>query len=223
MSGKYEIGPLANGLGGPFDTATEYYQAWATKHLYVSSATSDLPVRIHELAPFISRSDRGPFRILHPDFAVHNVIVDEGYNILSVIDWEFAYVGPCELATQQALRHQTYPLPILTRIPGITDKDGNIIDKQWCNLFQQRDEFIGAVSRQEKRLGVPLLMSTSINGVQADVWWLMQMWSQKKPWILNYPPSVDEGVSTILDTLKEEQGAKLTERQSRPSFCKAGI
>lgn len=173
------------------------------KNMSVPGATSDLAVQIHQLAPLISRYDQGPFRIFHPDFAVHNVIVDEEYNILSVIDWEFAFTGPFELATQQALRHQTYPLSILAKVPGATDMYGNVIDEKWCKAFRERDEFIVALSRKEKQLGVSLPMSTSVNSVEADVWWLLQMWAQKKPWILNYPPGLKEGVDTILKIIKE--------------------
>lgn len=168
----------------------------------MSGATSDLAAQIHRLASFISRHDRGPFRIFHPDFAVHNVIIDDEYNILSLIDWEFAFAGPFELATQQALRHQTYPLSILAKVPGATDIHGNVIDEKWCKAFRERDEFIGALSSQEKQLGVPLLMSTSVNSVEADICWLIQMWTQKKPWILNYPPGLEEGVDAILKVIK---------------------
>lgn len=166
-------------------------------------ATSDLSTQISQLAPFISPDNHGPFRLFHPDFAVHNVIVDEEYNILSLIDWEYAFVGPSELATQQALRYQTYPLPVLAIVPGMMDENGNVIDQGWREAFQQRSEFIAAVSSQEKRLDVSPPMSTRINGVQADICWLIAMWKQKMPWILNYAPGIQKGVDTILKAVRE--------------------
>ena len=84
---------------------------------------------------------RGPFRIFHPDFAVHNVIFDDEYNLLSLIDWDFAFAGPFELATQQALRHRTYPLPILAKIPGATDIYGNVIDKMVQSISGERSVY----------------------------------------------------------------------------------
>lgn len=75
---------MANRLGGPFETAADYYRAWATKNMSAPDATSDLSRQIYELAPFISTDNHGPFRLFHPDFAVHNVLVDEEYNLLSV-------------------------------------------------------------------------------------------------------------------------------------------
>jgi aminoglycoside phosphotransferase (APT) family kinase protein len=169
----------------------------------LSGATSDLPTQIHQVAPFISSDNQGPFRLFHPDFAVHNVVVDDEYNILSLIDWEFAFVGPSELATQQALQYRTYPLAILAIVPGVMDKNGNVIDQSWRAAFQQRSEFIAAVSSQENRLDVSSAISTRINSVQADICWLMQMWMQKMPWILNYSPGIQNGVDTILKAVRE--------------------
>jgi hypothetical protein len=84
------------------------------------------------------------------------------------------------------------------------DNDGSVIDEQWQEAFQQRDEFIIAVSRQEKKLGVPPLMSTNINSAQADLYWLIQMWKQRMPWILNYPPGLEKGVNVILECISKE-------------------
>lgn len=112
-------------------------------------------------------------------------------------------MGPSELATQQALRYGIYPLPILEIVPGVIDGNGNVIDQQWQQAFQQRSEFIAAVASHEKRIGVSTLMSTRINSVQADVCWLMQMWMQKMPWIMNYAAGIQEGVETILKAIRE--------------------
>lgn len=118
--------------------------------------------------------------------------------MLSVIDWEFAFAGPCELATQQALRHQTCPLSILAKIPGTTDGYGNVIGEIWCKAFRDRDLFIAALSHKEKQLGVSPVISTSVNNVEADVWWLQQMWAQKVPWILNYPPGLKDAILKLI-------------------------
>lgn len=40
---------------------------------------------------------KGPFPLIHTDLYSSNVIIDTDYNILSVIDWENAFVGPWEL------------------------------------------------------------------------------------------------------------------------------
>ena|SRR5277367_3312610 len=50
-----EVGSLADGTGNPFETATEYYKAWATKNKSKAGATSDLVSRIEAAATIISK------------------------------------------------------------------------------------------------------------------------------------------------------------------------
>ena len=202
-SGEYEIGPLADGIGGPFETATEYYKAWATKNKPKPGATSDLVSRIEASASIISKRDNGPFRLIHPDFALHNVMVDKIYNIVGIIDWEDAFVGPIELAAQQTLRHTSYPIPVLTTIPGFTDRKGNVINKQLLEAFQQKDKFIAAVAAKERDVDFEARMSTHIACVQADVWWLIYMWEQQIPWLYNYNYGVEKGIDVIFNNLRE--------------------
>ena len=54
-SGKNEVGFLADGTGDAFETATEYYKAWATKNKSKAGATSDLVSRIEAAATIISK------------------------------------------------------------------------------------------------------------------------------------------------------------------------
>jgi len=202
-SGKYEVGPLADGTGGPYETATEYYKAWAAKNKSKPGATSDLVSRIECAAPIISKYDKGPFRLIHTDFALHNVMVDDQYNILGIIDWEDAFVGPAELAAQQTLRHTSYPLPVLDTIPGFTDKRGKVINKEIIEAFQQKDKFIAAIAAREKEMDFEERMSTQMVCVQADIWWLIYMWGQEIPWLYNYNYGVEKGIDVIFDNLRE--------------------
>uniref|UniRef100_A0A0B7K1Q4 Aminoglycoside phosphotransferase domain-containing protein n=1 Tax=Bionectria ochroleuca TaxID=29856 RepID=A0A0B7K1Q4_BIOOC len=39
----------------------------------------------------------GPFPLFHTDFCTSNMIIDPQHNVLSVIDWEDAYVAPWEM------------------------------------------------------------------------------------------------------------------------------
>jgi aminoglycoside phosphotransferase (APT) family kinase protein len=40
--------------------------------------------------------DKGPFPLCHGDFGHNNMVFDDEYNLLGVIDWEAAYV--CRLS-----------------------------------------------------------------------------------------------------------------------------
>ena len=80
---EFEIGASPDGLGGPYSTATEFYGAWAAKNMNLPEPSSDFPSRISGISPYISRYDRGPFRLVHGDFGDRNMLVDEEFNLLS--------------------------------------------------------------------------------------------------------------------------------------------
>ena len=79
--------------------ATEFYRAWAQR-IPKPNATSNFLSHIQAAAPMISQHDRGPFRLIHLDFGHNNIIVDDEFNVLGVIDWEKSFVGPCEMASR---------------------------------------------------------------------------------------------------------------------------
>ncbi|KAL1844701.1 hypothetical protein VTK73DRAFT_1999 [Phialemonium thermophilum] len=111
--GQFEIGPVP-GIGGPFDTSAQYFEAWAKTarfpyreatirprtpaHLAdeVLAAIRSFPSAVRDLARWFPFHD-GPFPLIHTDLYSSNIIIDEHYNVLSVIDWEGAFVGPWEL------------------------------------------------------------------------------------------------------------------------------
>ena len=104
--GTWEIGPLP-GLGGPFDTATEYLEAWADaakfddlerlEEMYgkeqgnrIKASIFAFPPGLANLAATIPVRNHGPFPLIHSDFALWNVVVDDNYKVLGVIDSEYA-------------------------------------------------------------------------------------------------------------------------------------
>lgn len=200
-TGAYEIGPLPNGLGGPFSTATEYYQAWAARNISKPGAVSDFAHRINKFSSLISKHNNGPFRLIHPDFGHNNIIVDDDFNILSVIDWEKSFVGPPEMAARFPLRLQMYPEAI---IPLARNVEGRIIDEDWRKMAENRESYIAAVASLEDKPGNSLPLSASMTGVQADILFLIRMWEEAMPWLYNYQSGVEEGLNMILDRLREE-------------------
>jgi Phosphotransferase enzyme family len=112
--GTYDIGPIPD-LGGPFETATAYFRAWAARAKFptseanirksmgggpveeVLSSISKFPAHIKALAGGLSSHNKGPFPIYHPDLYHSNIIVDDKFNILGVIDWQGACTVPWEL------------------------------------------------------------------------------------------------------------------------------
>lgn len=123
--GAYRQGPIP-GLGGPFDTATEFFKAWASDTRFrltaedlqvacgiytdeIHQSVSSFPAAIGLLADRISVHNNGPFPLCHGDFGHNNIIVDNQYKILGIIDWENAFAGPWEVFADFPLHLSTTP------------------------------------------------------------------------------------------------------------------
>jgi Phosphotransferase enzyme family len=89
------IGPIL-GIGGPFKEASQFYNAWATCQR--TKKSDPFPERVAKAAGILSAYPHGPFTLSHPDFAYHNFIVDDEYNLLAVIDWDGALIRPIEFS-----------------------------------------------------------------------------------------------------------------------------
>lgn len=100
-----------------------------------------------ELAPQLPLVlDKGPFPLCHVDFGHNNIIVDNEYNILAVIDWEHAFASPWEL--------QYFPLTIQVTpppmdLPDNYDENGQPKDKETRQKLADRKFYLSAVHRSE--------------------------------------------------------------------------
>jgi hypothetical protein len=52
------------------------------------------PTKLAMVANRLSKFDKGPFPLIHGDFGHNNIVVNDGYQIIGVIDWEKAYAAP---------------------------------------------------------------------------------------------------------------------------------
>lgn len=198
-TGTFEIGPLPDGLGGPYQTATEYYRAWATRNIARQEDGSDFVSRIEEVSSRISKHDNGPFRLIHGDFSQHNIMVDDDFNMLAVIDWEKSFVGPSEMAARFPMSLQVYPESIF---PLHRDDDGRIIG-DWREIFEDRERYVAAVASHESQAGnSPRLSSTMVGcRAQEDILYLIRRWEHRTPWMYKYPPRIKEGINAIMEKL----------------------
>lgn len=126
--GSYDISPLLD-IGRPFNTITAFFKAQATKAKFlksrdliqksmknglvndVLSLIREFPHRIKALASRLSSYDNGPFPVQHLDFLHRNIIINESYRVLGVIDQEGACTIPQELV-EFLLFLETVPFPI---------------------------------------------------------------------------------------------------------------
>ncbi|CEL03983.1 hypothetical protein ASPCAL05117 [Aspergillus calidoustus] len=180
----FDVGPLPR-LGGPFSTATEFYLAWA-KHAKFPTSDSDIrkfmqcgpvddilssihkfPDGLRDLASKISACDNGPFPLYHPDFYHSNIIVDESFAVLGVIDWEGACTVPWELVEPPLF---LCTVPPAMDSPNNYNADGQHKDINVIHRFRERAQYVQFVQEMEEELGMDqslsrVLMDPDIQGL----------------------------------------------------------
>ncbi|CAK7232983.1 hypothetical protein SCUCBS95973_008442 [Sporothrix curviconia] len=173
--GTFEAGPIP-GIGGPFETATAFYEAWinhvhfprrpdeileimrgAPESEQVLRAVERFPSRLPAVASQLARraghnSDRGPFPLCHPDFLHSNIIIagDTDFDVLAVIDWEGAYTLPLEL-----VRFPRF-LDLMPRRfgrPGRFGANGLPCDDDEQQTWHERHEYVRTVAALEQEAG----------------------------------------------------------------------
>lgn len=82
-----------------------------------------------------------------------NIIVDQQYNVLGVIDWEGACTLPWELV-EFPLFLET--LPVRMDAPWNYDQNGEPLDKERKLRWQERDEYLQMVARADTKLSQTL-------------------------------------------------------------------
>jgi hypothetical protein len=113
IQGEYYIDSIP-AIGGPFSKASDYYRAWALsqKDNPRQKNQSVFPQRVSSASEFLSSKPNGPFTLSHPDFGYHNILVDNDYNMIAVIDWGGAQVRPIEFSS-------TFPMFLSSLHPSI--------------------------------------------------------------------------------------------------------
>ena len=175
--GTYDVGPLP-GLGGPFHTATEYLEAWARNARFANlsdlpSAKEDcgeyyeeivaqieeFPCKLEEFAAIIPMQNHGPFPLFHMDFGHPNVVVDDAYNLLGVIDWDDARSVPWECVSfPMTLRLVPAPMDA----PWNYDENGIPTDEETRTRIADTIRYIGAVQEVERSKGLSSLLSATL-------------------------------------------------------------
>ena len=113
----------------------------------------------------MSTTDGGPFPLYHRDFFHSNVVVDERYTILGVIDWDGACVLPWELA-EFPLFPETVPRP--TDAPWNYDADGLPRDEDTRQRWSEREGYVGMVARWEEQEAADDRLSSALRDVNGQ-------------------------------------------------------
>jgi hypothetical protein len=116
----------------------------------VLDAIRSFPRRVKELAGKFEFRE-GPFPLIHTDLYKSNVIIDGEYNVLSVIDWEGAFVGPWELVE--------FNKELLV-VPASMDGPLFKRNEQWIEMESAQAEYVKLVQRAEEKRGLDTQLST---------------------------------------------------------------
>jgi hypothetical protein len=161
--GTIQQGPIP-GLGGPFATATEFFQTWCDKatfglsndQLHRSCGTyaaelvpsiESFPRKLAMVAGRLSKFDKGPFPLIHGDYGHNNVVVDDDYQIIGVIDREKAFAAPWEVAGDFPLNLSTVP-PAMDA-PWNYDEVGKPRDPILAKKFASQKDYIANIRDAE--------------------------------------------------------------------------
>lgn len=164
---SYEQGPIP-GLGGPFETATEFFKAWTANAEFglsedrlrevaglladeILSSVSSFKSLVSSSAGTLSVQDRGPFPLCHGDFG-HNIVFDDNYQLLGVIDWETAFAAPWEISGELPLTLSVVPPDM--DAPWNYDENGVPKDEEDKQKFVDREDYIAMVIEKESEIGL---------------------------------------------------------------------
>ena len=137
---------------GPFSTASEYFeaagQAAANRHSKDHrSSTSFHRIGISVFCDIVSRTNlfkdvatEGLFPLSHMDLGTQNILIDDEFNFLAIIDWEFAHTAPWQV------NHYPMPFPLAESDASIKTILGDPDHSAYKNVLQQ--EFTRGLYRQ---------------------------------------------------------------------------
>jgi aminoglycoside phosphotransferase (APT) family kinase protein len=177
-NGTIDIGPLPASFGfeGPFTSTADYFLSWAAHAKFgnldflhgrledndrlrsLKRAVISFPSRLKSAVE--KRSSRNPtayenrYPIIHRDFLPHNILFDDTYNVVGVIDWEFAHSAPLEVFTALTNMYSCFDSKTLHAVTD-RDKEGrqyikDVIDeekdiRQGCKLSQTFGSILGDI------------------------------------------------------------------------------
>ncbi|KAI5861921.1 hypothetical protein GGS23DRAFT_573791 [Durotheca rogersii] len=163
--GGFIVGPIP-GIGGPFETAASFIQAWAATIKYpynedylrqsvpssvvdeILKGVDEFPGRLAKLASSGKYfTSKGPFPIRHADLFHSNVIVTKTFNVLGVIDWEGACTVPWELVDAPCFLST---IPRLLNPPEQYDEAGRPLDSDEVGMWADEEAYAAMVREAER-------------------------------------------------------------------------
>lgn len=137
---------------------------------------ADFPHKLEALAASIPLRDHGPFPLFHKDFGHNNIVVDDDYNILGVVDWEHACSVPWECVY--------FPITLLVvpaamDAPENYDENGIATDPETRSEIEDQAGYIDLVKQEERCNGLSALLSTTLaDSANQDLAYAMKLYTE---------------------------------------------
>ena len=125
---------------------------------------ANFPPRIEQLASKIAVRDQGPFPLFHADYGHHNIVVDDDYNVLGVIDWEHA----CSIPWECIYFPWTLSVVPAPMVPDDYDDDGIAKDFDTRTIIDEQKQYIYTVQEVERKNGLPPLLSATLADLETQ-------------------------------------------------------
>jgi hypothetical protein len=159
------------------DGVAEFFQAWAADAEFgqteerlraasgpyadeIVSAVAAFPASIGSLASRLSAYDHGPFLLCHGDFGHNNIIFDDAWRVLGVIDWELAFAAPWEVFADFPLTLSVVPAAM--DAPWLYDERGDPVSSELAQKLADQRRYIAAVKQHEEEMKVGNCLSSVI-------------------------------------------------------------
>ena len=117
------------------------------------------------VANHLSNHNRGPFVLCHPDFGNWNILVDDEYNIVSIIDWGDAKVMPFEFSG--VFPSDMAAMPDYFWMGGPFDNART--RQEESRRKEKQSKYVEYVKVEEMKMGIAFGLSTELGGARATL------------------------------------------------------
>lgn len=150
-------------------------QIWGEGSEEIIAQIANFPPKVGELASKFSTRDHGPFPLFHVDFGHNNIVVDDDYNVLGVIDWEHA----CSVPWERIYFPWSLSLVPAPMTPDNYDEDGIPKDLDNRIIKEEQKSYINMVQEMERNKGLSNLLSATLaNEASQDLAYAMKLYTE---------------------------------------------
>ena len=131
------------------------------------------PPGLTKLAATIPVRNHGPFPLIHSDFALWNVVVDDNYKVLGVIEWEYAQSGPWEMVHFPTC-FMPAPVPM-----GPSEWSDDAGTPDWLKVsFREMEGYVDVVRQAERAKNLsPTLSAVLSDPAGRDLAYAMRLYT----------------------------------------------